>query len=1081
MLRPASSIITLLISALAAEAGAVDYLRDVKPLLQHKCYACHGALKQQSGLRLDTAASLKRGGESGAAIVSGNPDESLIINVLTGEAGFNMPPANEGSPLTADEVAIIRQWIAAGANSPEDEQPEADPREWWSYRSISRPSPPPVTEEEWCRNPIDRFVAASRESHDLSHAGEASKPVWLRRVYIDLIGLPPTRTELQQFLADDSAAAYETVVDDLLSRPQYGERWGRHWMDIWRYSDWYGSRGINEIRYSQRHVWRWRDWIIASLNEDKGYDQMIREMLAADELAGDDTNVLPATGYLGRNWYKFDRNVWMFETVERTGEAFLGLTLRCCRCHDHKFDPISQEEYYRFRAFFEPHDVRTDPISAFTGTQKDATLGPVLDDGIALVFDKQPDVKTFRFKRGDNRYPDESQPLSPGVPAALGGDTVNVVPIDLPTGAWYPMLRDGVRETLIEKAQADVMAAEQKLAEEEAALVVAQEHLAVAEKVPAQATDEAQPFLHDTFAQSNPDVWETLSGTWAYENGRLIEKAVTGFATIVTKANHPSDFKVHLRYRPLQPGTYRSIGFSFDYQDQGNSQDIYTSTNDTSQSVQAFHRVGGNQAYPSEGIVKTTLKVGEEATLDVSVQGSSLTIDLNGERKLDYVMPIARQDGKFALWVHQGSAEFLELKISPHVESIETLQRRVHDADRSVRLATLDIEVCHAELQSVQARLDAAMAAYYEPEPERAKSLAKLAFVAERQFDIAKAKIEIFKLSQQQTTDAVKQQLVDAEKKLSEFQAALQIPTESYAPLGEQYPKQSTGRRTALANWIASPSNPRTARVAANHLWSRHFGRPIVDTTENFGLNGRKPTHPQLLDWLASELIAHEWQMKPLHRQIVLSSTYRMSSQAPPAPPELAKDPENIFLWRMNSRRMEAEVVRDSLLYLASQLDMAFGGAEIPESDGEKVPRRSLYFRNTPNEKMGMLEIFDVADPNSCYRRKESVVPHQSLAMMNSGLALDHARLLAGQLSGSDEEFVASAFETVLSRSPSDAELVRCRQFLSEHAALLAAKSSPHFAAGGSAKRAPAADAVTRARENFVHVLFLHNDFVTIR
>ena len=698
-----------------------------------------------------------------------------------------------------------------------------------------------------------------------------------------------------------------------------------------------------------------------------------------------------------------------------------------------------------------------------------------------MVYDKQPDAKTFRFQRGDSRYPDESKPLSPGVPAALGGDTLNIEPIDLPTAAWYPVLRDGVRESLIEKAQADVASAERKLAEERAALVVAQGKLATAKQSGVETTSKAEQFLHETFAKPNPKIWKTVSGTWVHEDGKLIEKAVTGFATIVTKESHPADFKVHLRYRPLQPGTYRSVGFSFDYQDQGNSHDVYTSTGDVRQSVQAFHRAGGKQVYPREGIVKTALKVGEVATLDVSVQGSSLTIDLNSERKLDYVLPIERKEGRFSLWVHQGSAEFLELKITPLVESIELLTRRVRNADRNVRLAALHLEASRAEFQSVKARLDAAVSAHVDSDAGRAEPLAKDAFVAERDAEIAKLLAEIFELQQQEVTDAMKKRLADAKKMIDDLKSALQNPGDSYSPLGTQYPKTSTGRRSALANWIASPSNPRTARVAVNHIWSRHFGRPIVDTTENFGLNGRTPTHQQLLDWLASELIANDWRMKPLHRQIVLSSTYRMSSQAGGKDAELTKDPENRFFWRSNSQRMEAEVVRDSALYLADHLDLAFGGAEIPETQGEKISRRSIYFRNTPNEKMDLLEVFDIADPNSCYRRKESVVPHQSLAMMNSGLAMDHARIVAGKLASSDDEFIASAFETVLSRSPREKEVNRCRQFLKEHTTLLGGGSPQAFPAGGTTKRAPAPNAKMRARENLVHVLLLHNDFVTVR
>ncbi|TWU10294.1 Planctomycete cytochrome C [Novipirellula galeiformis] len=1060
-------------------ADAADYLHDIKPLLQQKCYACHGALKQQGELRVDTAASLIEGGESGLTLTAGDASDSLLLDVLTGEAGFTMPPEDEGTKLTPAEIELVREWIKAGASAPADEQPEDDPLRWWSYRELQRPDLPKLTEADadWCENGIDHFIAAKRTEHQLPHAAAATKSVWLRRVYLDLIGVPPTRAEQQRFLSDASSSAYETVVDDLLNRPAYGERWGRHWMDVWRYSDWYGSRGGNEIRYSQRHIWRWRDWIVNSLNADKGYDQMVREMLAADEIAGDDIDVLPATGYLGRSWYKFDRDVWLFETVERTSEAFLGMTLRCCRCHDHKFDPVTQEEYYRFRAFFEPHDVRTDPISALTGTQKDTTQGDVLNDGIALVYDKTPDAKTYRFERGDSRYPDETKPLEPGVPSAFGG-TLQVHPVTLPATAWYPLLKPSVRETLIAKAQQQLSVAEQTLAKAVEQAAAANERLTRSEDA---VKDNASPavLLHDDFSTARPDVWQVLSGQWEYQDGALLQSSVASFATLVSRIPITGDFRVTLRYRPLVEGALRSIGFSFDYLDQGNSQDVYTSTSDTGQSVQAFHRVGGKQVYPKPGIVDTPLVVNEEATLDVTITGSQLTIDLNGQRKLDYTMPEKRRDGKFALWVHQGTAQFLELTVNQQPDSIETLQRRKQLTDQALKVAQSQFKLAEGELASVAARLAADVEKYLHAESPRIEQLAVMAATAEKQAVVLRAESELVAAADSDAAQTA------AQAKLQQAQQSAELSSNEYTPLGEQFPRSSTGRRSALADWIVNDRNPRTARVAVNHIWGRHFGQPLVATPENFGLNGRQPTHPELLDWLATELIASNWKMKPLHRQLVLSATYRMASESPTAAskagnPSTAADPDNHFLWRMNSRRMEAEVVRDSTLSVASRLDQAMGGPELPETDGEKNLRRSLYFRNTPNEKMLMLEVFDVADPNACYRRKESIVPHQSLAMMNSGIVLDSARTLATELADEDD-FVTAAFAAVLARSPTTEEAVRCQTFLRQHAELLQQTPRQPFPAGGSATQSAATDSVLRAKQNLVHVLLLHNDFVTIR
>ncbi len=1086
-------------------AADVDFVREIRPLLKEKCYACHAALKQNSGLRTDTAAALIKGGESGPAVVLGKPDESLLIGVITGRAGFQMPPEGDGTPLTQDQIELIVRWVQQGAQTPKNEEPQTDPTDWWSYRPIERPDPPESPFNTWGRTPIDRFIAARLHEHQLTPQPETSKALWLRRVHLDLIGLPPTRPELHAFLKNDTAREYEDVVEDLLARPQYGERWGRHWMDVWRYSEWYGRRNNNEIRYSQRHIWRWRDWIVDSLNADKGYDQMILEMLAGDEIAADDVSVLPATGYLGRSWYKFDRNVWLFETVERTGEAFLGLTLRCCRCHDHKIDPVSHEEYYQFRAFFEPHNVRTDPVSAIVATETDNGKSQVPTTGLARVYDKDPDVPTYRFNRGDGRYPDESKKLEPGVPAALGGPPLKIEAVELPAAGYYPALRPELVASHLEKAQRALAEASGKVEEAQQKAVEIRQILQRHERLAGKGigtTDEAEVFLKDNFSRPNPDVWQVLGGDWAYEDGHLIEKAVTSFATIVTKQKHPADFRARVQYRPLKPGGYRSVGFSFDFVDKGNSQDVYTATGDAKQSVQAFHRTGGKQVYPTEGIVPVSLKVGELATIEVVVRGSQLTIDLNGERKLDYVMPVQRKAGKFALWVHSGSAEFHKLEITGVTETLDDLRRQDRDAVHQIHLAEWNARSARAQAESIQARIAADRHVYFGPDDERRKSHVLKASAAEREVAYVNAQKAVYKIEHQleemriaqgESTEKPKAEtdleakLAQAEKKRDAAKASVDSPDGKYKPLGELFPKTSTGRRLALARWITSKSNPRTARVAANHLWNRHFGRPLVDTPENFGLNGRQPTHPKLLDWLASELIAGNWQMKPLHRLIVLSSVYRQTSNDR-VESNRKIDPENRFLWRMNSRRMEAEAVRDGVLHLSGKLDLSRGGPDLAESVGEKIPRRSIYFRNTPDSRMPMLELFDMANPNACYRRKESIIPQQALALMNSGLAQDHARDIAANLLGnvvagenSESEFVTAAFETMLGRAPSEAESKACVNYLAAAAQPAGSNASVVFPGGGSSKRGPAADRATRARENLVHVLLLHNDFVTIR
>ena len=321
------------------------YLSSVKPLFQSRCFACHGVLKQEANLRLDTVASMLAGGDNGEAIQPNNATKSLLVQrVSAKEDSMRMPP--EGEPLLPAQIDAIKAWLGEGAKCPPDEEPERDPKDHWAFRSPIRPVVPVLAHATRPVNPIDAFLADQHAAKGLEPQTNAQPMIWLRRVSLDLIGLPPTKLQLDAFLADPSDDARRRVVQELLSSKQYGERWGRHWMDVWRYSDWWGLG--DEVRNSQKHMWHWRDWIVESLNEDTGYDQMLRDMLAVDELHPNDLNRLRASGYLARQYFKFNRTSWLDETVEHTSKAMLGLTFNCCKCHDHKYDPISQEDYYRF-------------------------------------------------------------------------------------------------------------------------------------------------------------------------------------------------------------------------------------------------------------------------------------------------------------------------------------------------------------------------------------------------------------------------------------------------------------------------------------------------------------------------------------------------------------------------------------------------------------------------------------------------------------------------------------------------------------------------------------------------------------
>jgi hypothetical protein len=890
----ATTVLILLVPSLRA-AEPVDYLRDVKPLLTGRCYACHGALQQKGALRLDTAKFVREGGNSGPVVVPGKSADSLLVAHVTASGGKRrMPPADLGEALSEKQVALLRSWIDQGANGPVDEKPEADPKDHWSFRAPVRPAVPPFSRDprgsagqDRVRNPIDAFLAVGREKHGLTPQPAAERATLLRRVTLDLTGLPPTPETLAAFLADSSPDAYEKLVERLLASPQYGERWGRHWMDVWRYSDWWGLGA--EVRNSQKHIWHWRDWIIESVNADKGYDQMVREMLAADELYPNDLGRLRATGFLARQYFLFNRNTWLEETVEHTSKAFLGLTLNCAKCHDHKFDPISQQDYYRFRAFFEPYQVRTDERPGEADVDK---------DGIPRAFDCNLDAPTYRFVRGDERQPVKDRPLTPGLPRLLAFTELDIRPVPLPPEAHTPGLRPFVLADNLRLAEARIAAARQQLTRAKEALA-------------AQA--QFGPF----------------------------------------PAGAPGPAAVVLAERALVTA----------------------------------------EALPPE----------------------------------------------------------------------------------------------------LRARALAGRASVQQPPSPDLTTLARLAALAEKRSSLAWAEEALARAEHDLLgADAAKKPAAEAKRKaahdaVAAAKKALEAPGEAYTPLrgalkaaennleteasrNKPFPTTSTGRRSALARWITDARHPLTARVAVNHVWMRHFGKPLVPTVFDFGRKGTPPTHPELLDWLAVEFRDSGWSMKHLHRLMVTSDAYRMtSSSAGASAVNRTADGENRWYWRMNPVRMEAEVVRDSLLSLAGDLDPRMGGDTVPAND-EASRRRSLYFFHSHNEEQRFLSMFDEASVLECYRRAESIVPQQALAVSNSKLALGAAARINARLherlgNVGDAEFIRAAFETVLTTAPTPGEQQECAAALKELREVL--KGQP--------------DAARRARGDLIQALVNHNDFITVR
>lgn len=819
----ATALLFLSACAQATPANKKAFEKHFGPLLtesQKSCAACH-----------------VREHADGAETLEEFPHNEFgkTIAALDGKISARLDEVFESGPYL-DNVLLGRR---PAENGPADKALLAENRKrydaflnrypWRPFDKVERPDPPKVADESWPRNDIDRFVASERERRGLVPRPETDPQTWLRRVTIDLTGLAPTPEEIRAFTASPD---YEKTVDELLASPRYGERWGRHFMDVWRYADWTGYK--DDLRESARHIWSWRDWIIESLNEDKTYDRMILEMFAGDELWPGDENTLRATGYLARNFHR-DRNQWMDDVVSHTSQAFLGITMGCSKCHDHKYDPFPQTDYYAMRAIFEPYQVRTDRVPGELDVMK---------AGLPRAYDASLTAKTYLFDRGDERFPDKDKVIPPAVPTALGGK-LDIKQTSLPEVAAKPWTRDFVRE-----------------------------------------------------------------------------ERITERSTAVSKA-------------------------------------------------------------------KKSL--------------ADLPKDTDAEKRKELELQLAAMQAKCEAL----EAEYAIEEEKPSTDEWKQQATSVFDAQR--KAAKLEAEWKSLAAKNKIAKLESDLAT-----AKKKKDSAKISTMSKA---LSKAKTEL-------TT--AKKSLTAAEKKMAEK------ATTKFEPTEKIYPDKSTGRRTAFAKWLSSKDNPLTARVAANHIWKRHFEHGLVPSMNEFGANGREPSHPALLDWLAAEFMDNGWSIKALHKEIVLSATYRMEST--PDSGDLQKDPDNIYLWRMPTRRMEGEIVRDNLLWVSGRLDTSMGGPDIPNTEAQSSTRRSIYLRHAHEKLVEFIQIFDGPKVTECYAREESIQPHQALALHNSPLTLKASEKLAGEIedNAKPEAAIEEAFLRIIGRKPRQEESQLCLDFLGE-------------------------------------------------
>jgi mono/diheme cytochrome c family protein len=1133
----------------------------IRPLFQERCFACHGALKQEASLRLDTVTSILQGSDNGPIVDSAHPDNSpLLERLTTTDLTTRMPP--EGHPLSSSQLESIRSWIKSKPTPPVNDHPDPSPSEHWAYKRIARPTLPTSIIHN-CSNPIDQLILAQLEKHSLTPRPLADPATRLRRLHLDLVGLPPSPELLQSFLDNPTQLAYEKVALQLLSSPQYGERWGRHWMDVWRYADWFGRRYVPDVWNSAPQIWRWRDWIIHSLNTDKGYDQMVREMLAADEVTPNSPADTVATGFLIRNWYALNPNDWMRSNVEHTAKAFLGLTFQCAHCHDHKYDPISQEDYFRFRAFFEPLAIRQDRVNGepdpgpFQEYEYSA-LRKVQRLGMVSTFDKSPEAPTWFYTHGDERNRlTNRDPIQPGVPDFLSTFFTPPTPQSLPPPAYYPGLLPEIRQTLKDSLETKAIFARKALAEahnesnklqSSSAYQIALDQLQTAEQQLAlnnQSTDAPTSFpplagrnsllLNATSGRrmiyrSLPEITNELSSAVISFDVAVLSKAhfnfqltrdntqgltatFVGFENGEIRAYQPSSFnefsiaKIENHQEPSKFHVELTISIPTD-------QCLLTIVSlDKQTPIAKDVPIALNHWNPFQDLTKGILfdaRPGALAAID-NIRIDAITQNANPNPTLleiDFESPQFKSESDVTTYPHWQSLSFssppADSKIVASIPTPAALGQSHHLA-QSKRIASLPqlvIQSAEAQVEAVQAELEALAAtiqaddAKFFPDPSvlplssaselasRATTLQRIAQWKLSQAATLTAEVDVAKAESKPTSDSQREK--EIQTALAQWNAARtnnekvrervdDKASDNYQPLTRTYPTTSTGRRQALAEWITHRDNPLSARVAVNHIWTRHFHKPLVPTMFDFGRNAPLPLQRELLDWLAAELIESNWSMKHIHFLIVTSEAFqRLSSNGSPSAAHesaIALDPDNHLYWKMNTGRMEAEIIRDTVLHISGSLDQQLGGQELENNLSFTTYRRSVYYSCQPEEdgKSPLGQLFDGPDPTDCYRRTRTVIPQQALALTNSPLIHEAAIKLQSHMKKTltdihdPEAFVPAAYRSILSRDPTAEETKLCTNFLSPP------------------DTQPTIETLQQQQISLLRVLFNHNDFITIR
>jgi len=1086
---------------MSAQARGVDFERDVKPLFQEHCLDCHGPEKQRGALRLDARAlAFKGGDELGPAILPGKSHESPLFRLVSGvDADAKMPPKGPG--LTPAEVAVLKQWIDEGAIWPEDGVGVNDAADkHWAYQPVKARRPPEIakTGGAMVRTPVDAFVVAKLHAAGLEQAPEADRRTLIRRASFDIIGLPPTPEEVARFVKDPDPLAYEKLVDRLLDSPRYGERWARHWLDVVRFAE---SDGY-EKNTPRTNAWPYRDYVIKAFNDDKPYDQFIREQLAGDALGED-----AATGFIVGGPNDTVRSPDPVLTAQQraddlndmaatTGSAFLGLTIGCARCHTHKFDPVTHTDYHALVAMFAgvrhgsrpvrppDHDVRLAKAQALQRELEPvltslAQFEPIAHNLATVVIPPDDETRVAKLKPSNARRTKYESGPAKGEAGFPGN------------ARQSPTLADGYWVWLRENAAGDVLAWHPQVQGRYRIWVswgsgykshdADARYLLDADGDPSTTADQKEiaiadhrKFADGTGTMPNRKLWSGFKDIGSHEltpSTRLILRAggAEGFPTadVLVLQEEPASAP------PPAPGPRLRLpvqrAANIERFAEVEARHVRFSIEETTQLEPCLDELEiltagpqpRNAALASAGARLTasgTLpghsshqlrhlndgKYGNEHSWISDKKGQGwVQVELAAPTRIDRVVWSRDRDN-----VPRYNDR---LPVKYHIEvSLDgkTWTRVAGHQDRlphTMKLAVTALPASHG--------LPAREVAKYETlhaERERLES----AVVQETTFPT------VYAGTFGQPGEIRRYQRGDVTQPQEEVPPGVVAALNPIPSLSTNTPDQE--RRLALARWIADPNHPLTARVAANRLWHYHFGTGIVDTPSDLGINGSRPTHPELLDWLAQELVSQNWSLKHLHRVILKSATYRQASAAPPGAPAAVtaqfaqaqqQDAQTRLLWRFPPRRLEAEVLRDSILAVTGKLDLWMGGPGFdlfePNTNYVKVYqskttfveedfRRMVYQHKPRVELDDVFGAFDCPDAGQISpRRNVSTTPLQALSLLNSSFALQQAGFFAARLekeSGPDPQArVTHAFHLAYNRAPSPEEMAAGSALVREH------------------------------------------------